>query len=96
MKEIEKSSIIKSIKKELMRNGIRRASLFGSLHSGNFTEKSDIDIMIEPPNDMSLLDLAKLKRELEEIVGFRVDIITYNSLDIRYKERFISNSEELI
>ena len=96
MKGIEKSSIIKSIKKELMRNGIRRASLFGSLHSGNFTEKSDIDIMIEPTNDMSLLDLAKLKRELEEIVGFRVDIITYNSLDIRYKERFISNSEELI
>ncbi len=96
MKHINRSSLKNIIRKGLIENGIRKASLFGSLHSGDFKETSDIDLMIEAKEDMSLMDLARLKRELEEASGFRVDIITYRSLDPRYKDIFINNSEELI
>lgn len=92
----ERSSLKAKVRSELRKKGIRKASLFGSLHSGEFTERSDIDLMIEAGDDMSLLDLARLKRELEEAVGFRIDIITYRSLDPRFKDLFLNNSEELI
>lgn len=91
-----RSYLINIIRRELVKRGIEKASLFGSLHSGNFSETSDIDIMIEARDDMSLLDLTRLKRELEEVCGFKVDIVTYRSIDPRYREEFIKNSEELI
>ena len=96
MKKLNRSKIKTIIKKELIRNGIKKASLFGSLLGGNFKDNSDIDIMIEAKDDMSLMDLARLERELEEACGFTVDIITYRSIDPRYKDLFINNSEELI
>ncbi len=80
----------------MLKNGIKKASLFGSLHSGDFVENSDIDIMIEARENMSLLDIARLKRELEEMSGFKVDLITYGSIDPRYRKKFMDNSEELI
>ena len=89
-------SLKKPIRDRLLKNGIKKASLFGSLHSGDFEENSDIDIMIEAREDMSLLDLARLKHELEEITGFKVDLITYGSIDPSYRKKFIDNSEELI
>lgn len=96
MRQINRSLLKNTIRKELVKNGIRKASLFGSLYNGEFRETSDIDIMIEAKNDMSLLDLARLKRELEEVSGFKVDIITFRSIDPRYRDLFIKNSEELI
>lgn len=51
--------------------------------------------MIEAGDDMSLLDLSRLKRELEEICGFKVDIITFRSIDPRYRDQFMKNTEEL-
>ncbi|MFO8051964.1 MAG: nucleotidyltransferase domain-containing protein [Thermoplasmatota archaeon] len=96
MKGPDPGALKKVIRNRLLKNGIRKASLFGSLHSGNFGENSDIDIMIEARENMSLLDLARLKRELEEISGFNVDLITYGSIDPRYRKRFMNNSEDLI
>ena len=96
MEGIDRISIKRTIRNQLKKNGIKKASLFGSFHSGNFDENSDIDILIEANDDMSLMDLARIKREIEEVAGFRVDIMTYRSLDPRYKELFMSNSEELI
>lgn len=96
MKMIDKTQIKNTIRKKLKNNGVRKASLFGSFQSGDFGNDSDIDIMIEPDENMSLLDLARLKREIEEVVGFRVDIITYRSLNPRYLDKFMKNAEELI
>lgn len=96
MRSYNTGPLIGSIRNRLLKNGIKKASLFGSLHSGEFGEDSDIDIMIETRDDMSLLDMARLKRELEEITGFKVDLITYGSIDPRYRKKFIDNSEVLI
>lgn len=96
MQQPDLGSLKKSIRNRLIKNGIQKASLFGSLHSDNFNENSDIDVMIEARENMSLLDLARLKRELEEVSGFKVDLITYGSIDPRYRKQFMDNSEDLI
>ncbi len=60
--------------------GVVRSSLFGSYVRGEETESSDIDMLIEFPKGKSLLDLVRLERKLGEVLGKKVDLVTYNSV----------------
>lgn len=80
----------------LKRQGVTKAALFGSVVRGEVKKRSDIDILIQYKNKSgkSLLDLVKLQFELEEKLGKKVDLLTYNSLhpllrDIILKEQKI-------
>ena len=59
---------------------VRRIGLFGSFASGQQTERSDIDFVVEferPTYD----NFMGLSRELEKLFGKRVDILTPEGLD---------------
>lgn len=59
---------------------IKKASLFGSYVRGEERKRSDIDILVEPPEHMSLLDLAGLQIDLEKKIKKKFDVLTYNSI----------------
>ena len=75
---------IDEIKKRLVevlkKYRVKKAALFGSIVRGESTGESDIDLLVEFEGRRSLLDLAGLKLELQELLGRRVDVITYRSL----------------
>ncbi len=75
---------------------VKRASLFGSIIRGDDTDQSDIDLMVELPEGSSLLELAGLKIELEELLGRSVDVLTYNSLHHLLKQRILSEQLALV
>lgn len=52
----------------LRKYGILSASVVGSVARGQQTSKSDIDIVIEVIQSISLLTFARIKLELEEIL----------------------------
>lgn len=56
--------------------GIRTMALFGSILRDDFTEESDIDILLtfEPTARQGLLTLAKIKHELEKQLHRTIDI----------------------
>ncbi|MEA1909299.1 MAG: nucleotidyltransferase domain-containing protein [Euryarchaeota archaeon] len=54
-----KYKIIKVLKK----CGVKRSGLFGSIVSGEMKDDSDIDILVETEEDISLLDLVGIKPE---------------------------------
>ena len=66
--------------------GVMRSSLFGSFVRGEQTEQSDIDILVEFPKGKSLLDLVDLEMKLEQALGRKVDLLTYNSLSPYLKD----------
>lgn len=72
--------------------GVLRSSLFGSVVRGEQTEESDIDILIEFPKGKSLLDLIDLEMKLEQVLGRKVDLLTYNSVSPYLKE-YIQNDQ---
>lgn len=74
-----------------MESGVKRAALFGSYARGDATKNSDIDLLIEfKGKNKSLLDLAALKIHLEETLGKNVDLITYNSIHPRLRDRILA------
>lgn len=60
--------------------GVTRSSLFGSYVRGENRLDSDIDILVELPRGKSLLDLIRLEKKLEKVLGKKVDLLTYNSI----------------
>ena len=74
----------------LKRYGVTRAGVFGSVVREETGRDSDLDILVELPDRASLLDLAGLKIELEELLGNKVDVVTYDSLHPLLKERILS------
>jgi hypothetical protein len=80
----------------LKRYGVKRAAVFGSLVRGEDTETSDIDILVDLPKKASLLDLAGLKIDLEELLGREVDVITYDSINPLLKDRILSEEVAIL
>jgi predicted nucleotidyltransferase len=64
----------------MARHSLKSAKLFGSTARGQDAETSDIDVLVEPTADTSLMDLARLKIELEDLLGVKVDIATRGAL----------------
>ena len=77
-------SIIENIKQTILpilkKHGATKAGLFGSLVRGEMCDDSDIDILVEIKEDISLLDFVGIKLELEEALGKKVDLVEYNTI----------------
>jgi predicted nucleotidyltransferase len=76
--------------------GVKKAAIFGSLARGEGGKESDVDILVEFEPGKSLLDLAGLKIELEENLGRRVDVLTYNSLHPLLKDRILKEQKPIL
>jgi len=80
----------------LERYGVRRASLFGSVARGEDKPDSDIDILVELPDSASLLELAGLKIDLQEMLNRDVDVLTYDSLHPLLRDRILAEQERIL
>lgn len=66
--------------KILAGHGARRAALFGSRARGEAGPGSDVDVLVEFSERKSLLELARIERELSEALGARVELLTEKSV----------------
>ena len=93
-KELEK--IKQKIKEVLKKNNVKKAGIFGSYSRGNQKKDSDIDILIEPTKDMSLLDISGLKINLEKKLNNKVDIISYKYIHPYLKKKILKEQVRII
>lgn len=80
----------------LKKYGVKKASLFGSVVRENQTESSDIDLLVELPETASLLELANLKLDLEDILKRKVDVLTFDSLHPLLKDRILDEQQAVL
>jgi predicted nucleotidyltransferase len=64
----------------IARYPVSNPRVFGSVASGEDTEESDLDLVIDVHGAFSYFDMAKLALELEELLGCEVDLGTARSL----------------
>jgi uncharacterized protein len=74
----------------LRKHQIKRAGIFGSVATGKTTKSSDVDILVELGNKISLLEYVGIKYELEDLLGMEVDLVEYEAIKPRLKDRIMS------
>jgi len=73
-------------------HGLRNPRVFGSVTRSEDTEASDLDILVDPLPNTSLLDLAKLQMSLEKKLGIHVDVLTPNALPESFRNQVLRNA----
>ena len=96
---MEAQSLLKTRRKDILaiaaRNGAVNIRIFGSVARGENQPDSDIDFLVNLENGRSLLDLARLLRELQTLLGVNVDVVTEAGLRSRIKEQVLREARPL-
>jgi uncharacterized protein len=96
LKGNEFEKIKKKIVKILKEHKIKKAGIFGSYARGEQRKNSDIDVLIEPTAKTSGFAFFGLQDALEKELKTKIDIITYNSINHRIKERILNQEVKII
>ncbi|MDU0348291.1 nucleotidyltransferase domain-containing protein [Actinomyces sp. MRS3W] len=83
-----RSEVIKRVKEA----GGSHIRVFGSVATGTEHEGSDIDLLFRMNRPMSLMDLARLEADLENILGVEVDIVPDSALAPYMRERVLQEA----
>ena len=80
----------------LTRHRGRRAGLFGSAARGDIHGASDVDILIELPDGLSLIDVCRISREMEEALGRKVDLVEYGAIKPALRRRILAEEARIL
>lgn len=69
--------------------------VFGSVLHGEDTEDSDLDILVEPTKETTLMDIAKIQVELKHLLAINVDVLTPKALPEKWRQRVIGEAMSL-
>ncbi len=81
-----------AIRQVVARHHARNARVFGSVLRGEDTGGSDLDILVEPTQDTTLMDLAAIQLDLQALLGVTVDVLTPKALPVRFRDAVIAEA----
>ncbi len=84
------------LRETLRRHGVTRAGFFGSVARKEETEPSDVDLLVEFAPGRSLLDQAALELDLIALFRRDVEVVTYQSLGPRIRQRALQEQVEIL
>lgn len=98
-KTMPKQLTIKQIAKiavpVLKKKGVKKAGIFGSYARGEAKQKSDIDILVQPPKGMGF-GFAGLEIELSKKLHKKVDLVSYNGLSPYLKDKILEQEVRIL
>jgi len=90
-----------SVALQIYRNAIREIALrhrvcnvrvFGSVLHGEDTEESDLDLLVEPTAQTTLMDIARIQLEIAGLLHVSVDVLTPNALPEKFRTQVITEA----
>jgi hypothetical protein len=76
-------------------HGATNVRVFGSVVRGEAGAGSDIDFLVEMEPKRSLLDIATLKLDLQDLLGCDVDVVTESSIYWLLRRRILREARPL-
>lgn len=92
-------TILREKRKEILhvaeKHGAHNVRIFGSVARGQADDQSDIDLLVTMEPGRSLLDHAALWLEMQQLLGWEVDVISDRGLKPRIRERVLREARPL-
>jgi predicted nucleotidyltransferase len=76
---------------------IAELSIFGSVLRDDFRPDSDVDLLVEfqPDARVGFIELGRLERDLENLFGRKVDLITKRSVRPELRDEILGSAQVL-
>ncbi len=74
------------------RRGARNVRVFGSVARGDEEPSSDVDLLVDLDDGVSLIGLAGLQNELSDLLGIPVDVVPASMLKPRIRDRVLAEA----
>ncbi|TSA14817.1 MAG: nucleotidyltransferase [Comamonadaceae bacterium] len=78
-----------------LRHRVTDVRVFGSVVHGDDTEDSDLDLLVEPTAETTMMDIAKIQWELGQLLLVTVDVLTPNGLPAKFRAQVIAEAQAL-
>ena len=72
---------------------MRDVRVFGSALRGEDIEGSDLDLLVEPTPETTLLDIGAIRFELKQLLGLDIDVLTPNALPDKLRDRVLKEAQ---
>ena len=83
------------IREIALRHRVTGVRVFGSALHGDDTVDSDLDLLVEPTAQTTLMDIGAIRFELKQLLGIDVDVLTPNGLPARFREQVLREAVAL-
>ena len=84
-----------SIRQIVQAHNATNARVFGSVSQGLDDASSDLDILVDPTPQTSLFDIGAIRRELKQLLGVKVDVLTPNALPDSFRSHVLGQAQPI-
>ena len=82
----------KEIRRVVNAHRASNVRVFGSAAHGDDTDNSDLDILVDPTAETTLLDIGAIRHELSELLGIPVDVVTPMALPDKFRDSVLAEA----
>jgi predicted nucleotidyltransferase len=75
-----------------LRHRVTNVRVFGSVVHGDDTDDSDLDLLVEPTSETTMMDIGAIRYELNQLLGIPVDVLTPRALPDHFKSVVLSEA----
>ncbi|MFZ2169470.1 MAG: nucleotidyltransferase domain-containing protein [Methylococcaceae bacterium] len=84
-----------AIREIALRHRVKNVRVFGSALHGDDTDDSDLDLLVDPTPETTLMDIAKIQIEVARLLNITVDVLTPRALPDKFRQIVIQEAEPL-
>jgi predicted nucleotidyltransferase len=74
---------------------VQNVRVFGSVLHGTDSDGSDLDILVDPTPETTLMDIGAIRLALRKLLGVSVDVLTPMALPPIFRDRVIEEAKPL-
>lgn len=82
-----------AIREIALRHRVKNVRIFGSVLHGDDTEDSDLDLLVDPTPEATLMDIGAIRYELKELLGVAVDVLTPRALPDKFRNLVLEEAK---
>ncbi len=84
-----------AIREIALNHRVKNVRVFGSALHGDDTEDSELDLLVDPTPETTMMDIGAIRYELKELLGLAVDVLTPRALPDKFRDSVLQEAELL-
>lgn len=84
-----------AIRSIALRHRVTNVRIFGSVLTGEDSDGSDLDLLVDPTDATTLMDIARIEQEVARLLNVPVDVVTPNALPAGFRADVLAQARVL-